>query len=91
MLQHFAVREPDLVVLDLRLDQEDGLDLLREMRADCDVPVIIITGDDAPETRARSLALGANCYLCKPIDEGTLLAAITAVSGSPQNAETPRS
>src|SRR5215831_19700613 len=34
---------PDHVILDLRLGREDGLDLLREIRADSDIPVIIIT------------------------------------------------
>jgi two-component system OmpR family response regulator len=36
--------EPNLVILDLRLGQEDGLDLLREIRSRSDVPVIITTG-----------------------------------------------
>ena len=36
--------QPDLVVLDLRLGQEDGLDLLREIRAHSDIPIIITTG-----------------------------------------------
>jgi len=44
MARHFAVREPDLVILDLRLGQEEGFDLLREIRSRSDVPVIITTG-----------------------------------------------
>src|SRR5262245_37999679 len=36
--------QPDLILLDLRLGREDGLDLLRELRARSDIPVIIITG-----------------------------------------------
>ncbi len=39
-----AREEPSLVILDLRLGQEDGLDLLREIRSHSDIPVIIITG-----------------------------------------------
>ena len=49
MARLFAAGEPDLVVLDLRLDQDDGLDLLREMRTRSDVPVIITTGDRRDE------------------------------------------
>src|SRR5215813_9948724 len=45
MVHHFAANEPDLVVLDLRLGQEDGFDLLREIRSRSDVPIIITTGD----------------------------------------------
>src|SRR5882757_6909268 len=43
MLQQLRRGEVNLVILDLRLGQQDGLDLLREVRADSDVPVIIIT------------------------------------------------
>src|SRR5207237_2309920 len=39
MIRYFAVNEPDLVILDLRLGQEDGFDLLREIRARSDVPI----------------------------------------------------
>src|SRR4051794_21348242 len=42
--RHFAAAEPNLVILDLRLNDEDGLDLLRRIRARSDVPVIIVTG-----------------------------------------------
>jgi CheY-like chemotaxis protein len=49
MVHHFAVAEPDLVVLDLRLGQEDGFDLLREIRSRSDVPIIITTGDRRDE------------------------------------------
>src|SRR5215472_2062999 len=45
MVRNFAVSDPDLLVLDLRLGHEDGLDLLREIRSRSDVPIIIITGD----------------------------------------------
>jgi CheY-like chemotaxis protein len=49
LIRHCAAGEPDLIVLDLRLDQEDGLELLRETRSRSDVPVIIITGDGRDE------------------------------------------
>src|ERR1700749_1768711 len=48
-VRNFAEIAPDLVILDLRLEQEDGLDLLRGMRTRSDVPVIIITGDRRDE------------------------------------------
>ena len=80
MVQHFAVREPDLVILDLRLDQEEGFDLLREIRSRSDVPVIITTGHRRDEIdRVVGLELGADDYLTKPFSLRELLARIRAV------------
>ena len=80
LVRHFAAVEPDLIVLDLRLDQEDGLDLLREIRSRSDVPVIIITGDRRDEIdRVVGLELGADDYLTKPFSLRELLARIRAV------------
>jgi two-component system, OmpR family, response regulator len=72
--------QPDLVVLDLRLGQEDGLDLLREIRAQSDVPVIITTGQRRDEIdRIVGLELGADDYITKPFGLRELLARIRAV------------
>jgi two-component system, OmpR family, response regulator len=80
LVRHFAACEPDLIVLDLRLDQEDGLDLLREIRGRSDVPVIIITGDRRDEVdRVVGLELGADDYITKPFSLRELLARIRAV------------
>ncbi len=71
---------PDLVVLDLRLGHEDGLDLLREIRAHSDVPVIITTGHRRDEIdRVIGLELGADDYITKPFGLRELLARIRAV------------
>ena len=80
MLQHFAAREPDLVILDLRLGQEEGFDLLREIRSRSDIPVIITTGDRRDEIdRVVGLELGADDYVTKPFSLRELLARIRAV------------
>jgi two-component system OmpR family response regulator len=80
MFHHFAATEPDLVVLDLRLGHEDGLDLLREIRSRSDVPIIIITGDRRDEIdRVVGLELGADDYVTKPFSLRELLARIRAV------------
>jgi two-component system, OmpR family, response regulator len=69
-----------LVILDLRLGQEDGLDLLRELRSSSDVPVIIITGHRRDEIdRVVGLELGADDYLTKPFNLRELLARVRAV------------
>lgn len=80
MTRHFASSEPSLVLLDLRLGQEDGLDLLREIRSHSDVPVIITTGHRRDEIdRVVGLELGADDYLTKPFGLRELLARIRAV------------
>ena len=72
--------QPDLVILDLRLGQEDGLDLLREIRAQSDVPIIITTGQRRDEIdRVVGLELGADDYITKPFGLRELLARIRAV------------
>ena len=72
--------EVNLVILDLRLGQEDGLDLLREVRSRSDVPVIIITGHRRDEIdRIVGLELGADDYLTKPFNLRELLARVRAV------------
>lgn len=72
--------QPDLVVLDLRLGQDDGLDLLREIRAKSDIPVIITTGHRRDEIdRVVGLELGADDYITKPFGLRELLARIRAV------------
>jgi two-component system, OmpR family, response regulator len=80
MARQLATGEVNLVVLDLRLGQEDGLDLLREVRANSDVPVIIITGHRRDDIdRVVGLELGADDYLTKPFNLRELLARVRAV------------
>ena len=72
--------EPSLVILDLQLGHEDGLDLLRDLRAHSDLPVIIATGHRRDEIdRVVGLELGADDYLTKPFGLRELLARIRAV------------
>jgi two-component system OmpR family response regulator len=80
MVHHFAATQLDLVVLDLRLGEEDGFDLLREIRSRSDVPIIITTGDRRDEIdRVVGLELGADDYVTKPFSLRELLARIRAV------------
>jgi two-component system OmpR family response regulator len=80
VLRQFSAGEPSVVILDLRLGQEDGLDLLREIRSRSDVPVLITTGHRRDEIdRVVGLELGADDYLTKPFGLRELLARIRAV------------
>jgi two-component system OmpR family response regulator len=69
----------DLVVLDLMLDGEDGLDLTRELRRDRDVPIIILSARGALLDRILGLEMGADDYLPKPFDPRELVAKIKVV------------
>src|ERR1700733_2098364 len=78
--RHFQGGRPSLIILDLRLGQDDGLDLLREIRSHSDVPVIITTGHRPDEIdRIVGLELGADDYIVKPFSLRELLARIRAV------------
>jgi DNA-binding response OmpR family regulator len=80
VMRQFAMSEPSVVILDLRLGSEDGLDLLREIRSRSDVPVIITTGHRRDEIdRVVGLELGADDYVTKPFAVRELLARIRAV------------
>ena len=74
-----AAGEPDLVVLDLTLPSEDGLDILAGLRESSDVPVILLTGRGAEHDRILGLKLGADDYLVKPFSPGELAARIVSV------------
>jgi two-component system, OmpR family, response regulator len=80
LTRHLAEGEPSLIILDLRLGREDGLDLLREIRSNSDVPVIITTGHRLEEIdRVVGLELGADDYVTKPFGLRELLARVRAV------------
>jgi len=80
MVRQLAGHEPNLVILDLRLGKDDGLDLLRELRSHSDVPVIITTGYRRDEVdRVVGLELGADDYMLKPFGLRELLARVRAV------------
>jgi FixJ family two-component response regulator len=67
----------DCVILDLHMPGVDGFEIQEAMRArGMRVPVIVLTGNDSPTNRARSLANGAGAYLTKPIDDDVLLRTI---------------
>ena len=80
MVRQLAGYEPSLVILDLRLGKDDGLDLLREIRSRSDVPVIIMTGYRCDEVDCVvGLELGADDYLIKPFGLRELQARVRAV------------
>src|SRR5579884_4269207 len=70
---------PDLVVLDLGLPKLDGVDVARTIRADDDVPILMLTARDALDARVEGLDAGADDYLVKPFERQELLARMRAL------------
>lgn len=69
----------DLVVLDLRLQGEDGLSIARRLRDESAIPILILTGRSEEADRVMGLELGADDYLTKPFSLRELLARIRAL------------
>ncbi|WP_109463908.1 response regulator [Albibacillus kandeliae] len=70
---------PDLIVLDIMMPGESGLDLCREIRGNSDLPIIFLTAVGDETDRIVGLELGADDYLVKPFNPRELLARIRAV------------
>jgi DNA-binding response OmpR family regulator len=73
-----ALKEPDLVVLDLMLPKMDGLEVCRRVRAKSRVPIIMLTAKDRVPERVAGLDMGADDYMIKPFSTEELLARIRA-------------
>ena len=69
----------DLVILDLRLPNEDGMEIARKLREESDLPIIMLTGRKDEADRVMGLELGADDYLTKPFSPRELLARIRAL------------
>ncbi|UZK69958.1 response regulator transcription factor [Sphingomonas sp. S1-29] len=70
---------PDLAVLDIKMPQMDGLELLRRLREKSAVPVIFLTSKDDELDEALGLAMGADDYIAKPFSQRLLIARIRAI------------
>jgi DNA-binding response OmpR family regulator len=69
----------DLLILDLKLPGEDGMQIARKLRGECDLPIIMLTGRKDEADRVMGLELGADDYLTKPFSPRELLARIRAL------------
>jgi two-component system response regulator MprA len=70
---------PDLIVLDWRMPEHDGIEVLRRIRAADPIPVLMLTARDAVADRILGLDSGADDYLVKPFDGDELLARVRAL------------
>lgn len=72
-------QQPDLVILDLMLPGKNGLDVCRELRADSDIPVLMLTARSDDIDQIVGLEVGADDYICKPVQPRLLLARVNAL------------
>ena len=72
-------RQPDLVVLDLRLPRMDGIDVARTLRRESSVPIIMLTARAEESDRLLGLDVGADDYMTKPFSPRELVARVRAV------------
>ena len=73
---------PDLLLLDLNLPKVDGRTVLERIRSTDalrSLPVVVLTSSDAEQDIARSYALGANCYVTKPVGLAEFQAIVRSV------------
>ncbi len=71
--------DPQVVLLDLALPDQDGRDVCRQIRSSSDVPIIIVTASGSVTDRVVGLELGADDYVVKPFAVGEVVARIRAV------------
>ncbi len=78
-LQQARAARPDVVVLDLMLPKMDGLEVCRRLRAESDVPILMLTARGEELDRVVGLELGADDYLTKPFGMRELMARVRAL------------
>ncbi len=79
VLEEIRANQPDIVILDIMLPDSDGLEVLRDIRMEYQIPVIMLTAKGEETDRIVGLELGADDYLPKPFNPRELLARVKAV------------
>jgi two-component system response regulator RegX3 len=77
-LERFRAERPSLVILDLMLPEVSGLDVCRAIRAESDVPIIMVTAKDSEADKVTGLELGADDYVTKPFSMRELVSRVRA-------------
>lgn len=85
-LDSLASRRPDCLILDLHMPGMTGLHVLRHLKqSGMELPTIVITAHDEPETRVHCMAAGAAAYLRKPLECQILLDAVASATKTRTN------
>ena len=77
-MEQFHASPPALVILDLMLPEVSGLDVCRAIRAESDVPIIMVTAKDSEADKVTGLELGADDYVTKPFSVRELVSRVRA-------------
>ena len=86
-LQLHAKHEPDLIILDWMLPKLDGLEVLRQIRRDSAVPILMLTARSEEADRVIGLEVGADDYLVKPFGMRELIARVRALLRRVENVQ----
>lgn len=87
LFQAMAEQSADLIILDLMLPDQDGFVVTRQLRAQSDVPILMLTGRADVVDKVVGLELGADDYLTKPFDRRELLARVRGLLRRAQQKE----
>jgi DNA-binding response OmpR family regulator len=79
-LERLQADRPDIVLLELRLGRPDGFEVCRQIRSECEVPIIIVSSSHEEDDVLRALRLGADDYVTKPFSLKQLAARMEAVA-----------
>lgn len=86
--QRILAAAPDAVILDLMLPGMNGLDVCRQLRSHSDVPVLMLTARTDEIDQIVGLEVGADDYICKPVQPRLLLARVNAILRRTQKEDT---
>ncbi len=89
-LELWRAAQPDLILLDLMLPILDGLEVARRVRAESEVPIIMLTARDEEVDKLVGLGLGADDYVVKPYSPREVVARVKAVLRRSSGSATPR-
>ena len=90
-LEKFRANQPDLVLLDVMMPVMDGWQVCRAIRAESQVPVIMLTAKSETDDKVMGLKTGADDYITKPFEMKEVLARIEAVLRRSDRKETENS
>ena len=90
-LEHFRKSQHDLVIIDLKMEGKDGLEVSKEIKGiNPDTPIMILTGYGSMETAIKALQMNLDDYVLKPVDRDNLLEKVASCLNQKSNPEHPQ-